>query len=91
MANGFPIRNMRQTVQRGQAPQRPQMPPPAPSPPPAPEPEAAGGNRTLLSLLRSGDGLHADKDTLLLLALLWLLWRDRADEKLLLALIYILL
>ena len=32
-----------------------------------------------------------DGETLLLLALLWLLWQDKADRKLLLALVYVLL
>ena len=32
---------------------------------------------------------HPDGETLLLLALLWLLWQEKADRKLLLALAYI--
>lgn len=32
---------------------------------------------------------HTDPETLLLLALLWLLWQEQADRKLLLALAYI--
>ena len=35
--------------------------------------------------------LAKDSDTLIILALLWVLWNEKADSKLLLALIYILL
>ena len=35
--------------------------------------------------------LNIDNDTLIILALLWLLWNEHADSKLLLALLYILL
>ena len=34
---------------------------------------------------------HPDGETLLLLALLWLLWQEKADRKLLLALVYIMI
>ena len=35
--------------------------------------------------------LNSDNDSLIILALLWLLWNEHADSKLLLALLYILL
>ena len=63
----------------------PPEPCPAPEPPPhenpLPEPVAA-----LTGRLR-----QTDPETLLLLALLWLLWQEHADRKLILALAYIIL
>ncbi len=35
--------------------------------------------------------IRGDNDTMIILALLWLLWNEKADRKLLLALLYILL
>lgn len=66
-------------------PQQPVLlPPPVPPQPPKPQlpPEIA----SLTDRLR-----HMDGETLLLLALLWLLWQEHADKKLLLALAYIVL
>ena len=84
MANGFPIRNMRRTPEPHRAKQ---VPPPEPPPPEAaPRPEPAG----LPGGLRISELLH-DRDSLLLLWLLWLLYQEQADQKLLLALLYILL
>ena len=34
---------------------------------------------------------RTDSDTLIILALLWILWNEKADQKLLLALLYLLL
>lgn len=84
-------------------PQRPVPPPllPPPEHPPLPECECSqpeqqhspqNQSRTLAQTV-SGltDRLrHADGETLLLLALIWLLYREKADHKLLLALAYIL-
>ena len=66
-------------------PQEPEIPPFAPQKPLLP-PELAGLLTDLPDRLRRMDG-----ETLLLLALLWMLWQDKADRKLLLALCYILL
>lgn len=95
MAMGFPVRNMgrmqqgqhtQQTVHRAPEPvRRAASPPPA-----APEPAAASPPpQSLRGLLP--DGLRLDRDTLLLLGLLLLLRREHTDQKLLLALLYILL
>ena len=65
----------------------PTPPPPPVSPPPVRQEHTARPN--LLSLLP--EGLHADRDTLLLIALAWLLWQEKADRRLILALLYILM
>lgn len=59
--------------------------PPEPEPP---EPKAAASLPQELASL-TGHLRHPDGETLLLLALLWLLWQEKADRKLLLALAYI--
>ena len=73
---GFPQRDRRDSAGEKQpAAQKPLLPP-----------ELAGLLTDLPDRLRRMDG-----ETLLLLALLWMLWQDKADRKLLLALCYILL
>ena len=47
---------------------------------------APQNQNSLSSLLGKTDG-----DTLIILALLWILWNEKADQKLLLALLYLLL
>ncbi|MBR5405783.1 MAG: hypothetical protein K6E36_01280 [Oscillospiraceae bacterium] len=91
MAIGFPVRNMgrmqqnrQQTVHRTAEPAAPPVPPPAAS-----APSAAPLPQSLRGLLP--DGLHLDRDTLLILGILLLLYREHTDKKLLLALLYILL
>lgn len=94
MANGFPIRNMRRSTEprdrRPVPPPAPTVSPPPPPPPPPPEPIKPSEGGLRIPFL-SGEGLTADRDTLLVLGLLWLLYREHADPKLLLALAYILL
>ncbi|MBR3269191.1 MAG: hypothetical protein IKI58_10790 [Oscillospiraceae bacterium] len=68
--------------------------PPLPAPPPLPEsaPDMHARNPSGISLQFLTERLrHSDSETLLLLGLIWLLYQDRADSKLLLALVYILL
>lgn len=69
-------------------PEPPQLPPPVqpPSPPrhDAPRAPVPPAVSALTDRLRRMDG-----ETILLLALLWLLWQEHADPKLLLALAYI--
>ena len=79
------------------APPSPPMPPPAPpESPPMPERECRKQEHPMPnpSFLHAIAGLterlrHTDGETLLLLALLWLLYRENADRRLLLALAYI--
>ena len=101
MAIGFPVRNMGRMQRSSQrqpdaashmpAPEQKPMsvPPPVPSAPPEPEPPPHGTERhpdgLLVELFRS------DRDALLLIGLLLLLRREHSDQKLLLALLYILL
>lgn len=79
--------------------QRPQPAQPVPAAIPTPEPEPPrevhreekkepprGAGLPILP-----EGFKLDRDTLLLLALAWLLWQEQADKRLILALIYILL
>lgn len=60
------------------------LPPQESVPPPPPRPMLPPAAAALADRLR-----HMDGETLLLLALLWLLWQEHADPKLLLALAYI--
>ena len=64
-----------------------------PEPPPAPETKRSSRRHAMPpELLQLTERLQsADSDTLLLLGLLWLLYRENADKKLILALAYILL
>ena len=73
------IRQMQQSGEHAPPP-KPSAPPPAPLPPPNEQPPSG-----LLQFL------HLDSDALLVLPLLLLLGREGADDKLLLALLYILL
>ena len=73
------IRQMQQSGEHAPPP-KPPAPPPAPLPPPNEQPPSG-----LLQFL------HLDSDALLVLPLLLLLGREGADDKLLLALLYILL
>lgn len=101
MPNQAPMWWMRSGPQRQHPPvQHPSAPPvqpplPEPLPPPpvcqpvppnhtAPPPSVPPAVSALTDRLRRMDG-----ETLLLLALLWLLWQEHADPKLLLALAYI--
>ena len=106
MANPVPMwwmrsgRNPQQSACPKPAPSP--VPPPKPPFPPCrpekpcpqalPKPEAPS-NDPLTPLLSSfSDRLrHMDSETMLLLALLWLLWQENADRRLLLALAYIVL
>lgn len=92
MANGFPVRNMGRMQQNAQrtaaAAHRPAEPEPSPVPPRS-APSAPPPQGILHGLLP--DGLHPDRDTLLLLGLILLLRREHPDQKLLLALLYIML
>ena len=93
MANGFPVRNMRRSTASGRSVPPPppvHIPPPPPPPPPEPAPKPPENPGLRLPFL-SGEGLTLDRDTLLILGLLWLLYQEHADPKLLLALAYILL
>lgn len=55
-----------------------------------PEPEQKAASPLPQELASLTEHLrHPDGETLLLLALLWLLWQEKADRKLLLALAYI--
>lgn len=105
MANGFPVWSMGQMRRQSgqtvpprwemyrmpQTPPRREPPPERPEPVripdtvqiPKPEPKDAPA-----SLLK---GIPLDGDSLLLLALIWLLRKEDADRRLLLALLYILL
>jgi len=70
--------------------------PPLPPPPKPPERTANPPERKLTDLLGSATDLPAriarlDGETLLLLGILWMLWQEKADRRLLLALAYILL
>ncbi len=67
-------------------PKRPQKPEP---PPPPPEPKPPAGKSGLLEGILSNTGL--DKEQLLLLGLGYLLYKEGADHKLLLAILYLLL
>lgn len=102
MANPAPMWWMR----GDQNPQQHPIPPPPPIPVPPPEqhfepkcdcppPEQQPPQNPNRSFAQTVSGLterlrHADGETLLLLALIWLLYREKADHKLLLALAYIL-
>ncbi len=67
-----------------------ERPPPSPPPPPPPDPNPfcktcsnpPGGLSFLFGM---------DSDKLIILALLWILWKEHCDAKLLLALLYLLL
>ncbi len=70
--------------------------PPLSPPPKPPERTANPPERKLTDLLGSATDLPAriarlDGETLLLLGILWMLWQEKADRRLLLALAYILL
>ncbi len=77
------------TVERPTPTPQPPLPPPAeiPTPAPAPLPDLLGGGK--LNQLLAATGM--DRDRLILLGLLLILWNDNADKKLLLALVYLLL
>lgn len=62
-------------------------PPPPPEPPKSEPPERSAGKSAPLPFLP--EGLRLDRDTLLLLALAYLLWQEKADKRLILALVYI--
>lgn len=95
MANSVPLRWMRGTPPKH--PRRPQpaplpLPCPQPAAPPPPPPKQNPGSLPQLSQLfgdLSGRLQHMDAETLLLLALLWMLWQEKANPRLLLALAYI--
>ena len=99
MANSGPMWWMRGNTSRPQRPPETVCPPPAPPPVPAPAaslpppPEPPQQHPAVSAMLQSltQQLRHADSETLLLIGLLWLLYQDRADSKLLLALAYILL
>lgn len=78
------IRQMQQSGEHAPPP-KPSAPPPAPLPPPNEQPPNEQPPSGLLQFL------HLDSDALLVLPLLLLLGREGADDKLLLALLYILL
>ena len=78
------IRQMQQSGEHTPPP-KPSAPPPAPLPPPNEQPPNEQPPSGLLQFL------HLDSDALLVLPLLLLLGREGADDKLLLALLYILL
>lgn len=65
----------------------PELPPESPQKPPA------GADTQLRDAISSlTDRIrHTEPETMLLLALLWILWQEHADRKLLLALAYIIL
>ena len=99
MANGFPVWRMGQ-MQRRQTDAAQSSRQPAPAPPPAPPPPTApahekpphhGTESKQNALPFLPEGLRLDRDTLLLLGLAWLLWQEKADKRLLLALLYILM
>ena len=86
MANSVPMWWMRrQTPQTAPPPPAGQQSPVC-SPPPVPAlpPPVQSAGAALAARLR-----HMDGETLLLLALLWLLYQEHADPKLLIALAYI--
>ncbi len=84
-------------VQRPQPVTQPAPPVPVPMPEPEPQRETAKeAQKEAKKEAQRGSGLlpegfRLDRDTLLLLALAWLLWQEQADKRLILALIYILL
>ena len=69
-------------------PSKPQPPPP-PKPEPKPEPKPSALKSGLVEGILASTGL--DKEQLLLLGLGYLLYKDGADHKLLLAILYLLL
>jgi len=78
--------------------ERPPSPPPPPGPPPGPRPGPPPGPPPdpacrPCPVRPPGDSLFfgLDGDRLVILALLWILWREHCDAKLLLALLYLLL
>lgn len=103
MPNQSPMWWTRSGQQRPHAQTAPAAPPAPPKSPPEPlrlppppvhhpEPQASIPPRPAVppALNALTDRLrHMDGETLLLLALLWLLWQEHADPKLLLALAYI--
>ncbi|HIR41518.1 MAG TPA: hypothetical protein IAB36_06810 [Candidatus Egerieicola pullicola] len=68
---------------------KPQPPPNREPPPPKPQPKPPAGKSGLLEGILSNTGL--DKEQLLLLGLGYLLYKEGADHKLLLSILYLLL
>ena len=91
MANSVPLRWMRSSrPQRNTS--RPQPAPlPLPFPVPDPAPQEKANAPAMPQMLRDLTGRlqHMDAETILLLALLWMLWQEKANPRLLLALAYI--
>ena len=81
MANTVPMWWMRRQS-TPDTPRRPEIPAKTPEPPQPPPVQSISA--ALSDRLR-----HMDSETLLLLALLWMLYQEHADPKLLLALAYI--
>lgn len=90
MANYIPMWWMRGNGSRPQT--RQPGPETEPDVPPAAAAESSSGGLFSGALVGLAERLqHPDGETLLLLALLWLLYQEKADRKLLLALAYIVL
>ena len=91
MANSVPLRWMRSSRPQQNTPRPQPAPLPLPFPMPDPAPQEKSNASAMPQMLRDLTGRlqHMDAETLLLLALLWILWQEKANSRLLLALAYI--